>query len=113
FIIGSGRSGNTLLRRLLMERANIYIPPETYVLGRVINQFRQLRFMAWRDLVRNSLSLLDYHAEFETFSIDSLRGLSLELNDLPKAERSLAVVLNRFYLYCARANGRAPVVWGD
>lgn len=36
FIIGSGRSGNTLLRRILTKKNGIVIPPETYVLGKVI-----------------------------------------------------------------------------
>ena len=35
-IVGSGRSGNTLLRKLLMENCNIYIPPESYVLGQEV-----------------------------------------------------------------------------
>jgi hypothetical protein len=35
FIAGAGRSGNTLLRRMMMERLSIYMPPETYVLSRL------------------------------------------------------------------------------
>ena len=35
FIIGSGRSGNTLLRTILETHPEVHIPPETYVIGKV------------------------------------------------------------------------------
>ena len=33
FIVGSGRSGNTLMRRVLQTSPELHIPPETFVLG--------------------------------------------------------------------------------
>ena len=40
FIIGSPRSGNTLLRRLLTAHSQLHVPPETVVLRECILRFR-------------------------------------------------------------------------
>ena len=45
FIIGAPRSGNTLTRRVLMASGQIYIPPETYVIGEILS-----RWPKWRGL---------------------------------------------------------------
>jgi len=47
FIIGSGRSGNTLLRRILTGSEELYIPPETYVLGDTIRNFPEYSRLEW------------------------------------------------------------------
>jgi len=57
FIIGSGRSGNTLLRRVLFNHSKLHIPPETLVLGHVIKLFNIHRNMAWKDIVYLIFSL--------------------------------------------------------
>ncbi|HEX6923051.1 MAG TPA: sulfotransferase, partial [Bacillales bacterium] len=50
FIIGSGRSGNTLLRTILFQNPDIVIPPESYVLGKAIRRYRQLSWLEWEEL---------------------------------------------------------------
>ena len=42
FVIGVGRSGNTLFRRILTAHSELHIPPETFVLGDVLADFRRV-----------------------------------------------------------------------
>jgi hypothetical protein len=112
FIVGSGRCGSTLLRRMLGAGGRVHIPPETYVLSRAIRFFRRNRDRSWPVLVRGVLSLFEYHHQFSTFDI-CLRPLAAELLDLPADQRSLAVIIDRFYRYHARSQNKADVVWGD
>jgi hypothetical protein len=112
FIIGSGRSGNTLLRRLLNNHSALTIPPETYVLGKVIKRFRQNSGMRWADLVEYIFSAFEFHPEFKTFGF-SLRTLVNELKNSPINNRNLAYILNRFYHYYCRQSGNSCVRWGD
>jgi protein-tyrosine sulfotransferase len=112
FIIGSGRSGNTLLRRILYAHPALHIPPETFVLGTTIRLFRQYRTMNWPDLVHLILAQFEFYPEFETFEI-SLRPLALRLIEAPENCRSLAFVLDSFYRYHAEMKGIQCQRWGD
>lgn len=51
FILGSGRSGNTLLRRLLMEDFDTFIPPEMPGLGKGMRGLVQNRKRGWETYV--------------------------------------------------------------
>lgn len=112
FVVGSGRSGNTLLRRILDSNSKIYIPPETYVLGRAINLFKQNQHLDWRQIVYLILAQFEFHREFETFGV-SLRPLAEELIQTPYHQRSLAFILNKFYEYSAFQHGSSFERWGD
>lgn len=74
FIIGSGRSGSTLLRRILCANPELHIPPETYVLGPAISLWEATEGDAWPVRVGRILDLFERHPEFETFgtSLDAL-----------------------------------------
>jgi hypothetical protein len=112
FIVGSGRSGNTLLRRILLSHSELYIPPETYVLGRSIRTFRQNNGMRWKDLVYLTLSLFEFHPEFGTFEC-SLRPLANDLKQIPSGSRNLAYILDSLYRYHAETKGFQLSRWGD
>lgn len=112
FIVGSGRSGNTLLRRILFGHSELYIPPETYVLGHAIKTFREHNRINWRHLVFLILSIFEYHPEFTTFEC-TLGPLAQELARSPASSRNLAYLLDRFYRYHADLKGFKPSRWGD
>ena len=112
FIVGSGRSGNTLLRRLLAAGGQVHIPPETYVLGPVINLFKQFNAMQWFDLVHLVYSRFEFQRHFESFGV-SLRPLVLEMVKVPAGEQSLALLLDRLYRFHGRQTGRRGERWGD
>lgn len=113
FIIGSGRSGNTLLRRIIGKTSGIHIPPETYVLRSLIKLFRQNKHLRWQQLVNLMLANIEYHSEFKTFRLDNLRELALELYDTPLFRRSLSHIIDRFYRFHAWKTGRDCERWGD
>lgn len=105
FIVGSGRSGNTLFRRLLMERWSIYIPPETYVLPKIVDYRVRGRGLSWQALVDLTVSAFEYHPEFETFEIQSLREFSLEARKYPTERRTFQDLLFGLYGYFSRRAG--------
>lgn len=112
FIIGSGRSGNTLLRRILQAHSGLHIPPENHALGTVITVYRRNRGLAWPHLVDLVLGTFQFSHGFEVFGVD-LRPLAEELREAPMGDRNLAHVLDSFYRFHARAHGQRCVYWGD
>jgi len=112
FIIGSGRSGTTLLRRMLVASEQIHIPPETYVLSQVIDYYRRNAHQDWTTLVQHCMALFELHPEFDTFQI-TLRPLLPRIYALPKHQRSLAKILDMFYRYHAEQTGVSCERWGD
>ncbi len=68
--------------------------------------------MRWEDIVHFTLSKFEFHPEFETFQV-SLRPLACQLLETPKERRSLAFILNSFYLYHANQSHKKPIHWGD
>ncbi len=112
FIIGSGRSGNTLLRRIIGAHPDVYIPPETYVLGRLVSLFEQNQHLSWKQIVYLCLAQFEFHHEFDTFGI-SLRPLALELSKVPQASQSLAYIIDEFYKFAASEHNVLFNRWGD
>jgi len=113
FIIGSGRSGNTLLRRILNNHSELFIPPETYVLGRSIRQALHYPQMSWPDLAELVYGNFQFHQEFETFGMRSLEELYRTALSTPKGERSVAYLLNAFYDRYREEHGISSGRWGD
>jgi hypothetical protein len=112
FIIGSGRSGNTLLRRILQAHSELHIPPENHALGAVITVYRRNRGLAWPHLVDLVLGTFQFSQGFEVFDLD-LRPLAAELREAPEQDRNLAHLLDSFYRFHARAKDQRCVYWGD
>jgi len=112
FIVGAGRSGTTLLRRILVASRQVHIPPETYVLSQVIEHYCRNAYLDWSTLVQQCMALFELHPEFATFHI-SVRPLLPGLLALPEKERSLARILDMFYRYHAEQTGVNCERWGD
>lgn len=112
FIVGSGRCGSTLLRVILTTNPEIHIPPETYVLGGIIQEYRLLSRLPWSFVVRNVLSRLEYQPNFDMFEI-SLRDLYKELVSVPHQKRTLSYILHSFYMYHAARYRPTATRWGD
>ncbi len=113
FIVGSGRSGNTLLRRLIMEQFSIYIPPETYVLPQIADYRLRARALAWPALVDLVVSAFEYHPEFSTFGIDTLREFALEAKKWPRNRQTLPDLLRRLYQWFRSVAGVEAEWLGD
>ena len=113
FIIGSGRSGNTLLRRVLLNHPDIYIPPETYVLGPSISAFQEHSHLEWNVICRIVLAQFAFSEDFETFPTPYLRPLYRELLKTPPQQRSYDHIINKFYLSMAARAKPEATIWGD
>lgn len=113
FIVGSGRSGNTLMRRFLMEKADIYFPPETYVLPKIALYRFSASSLSWESLVELVVSAFEYHREFEAFNLESLRAFALEAKEWNEEDRGVSELIRHLYLWTSKQHG-LPSSWvGD
>lgn len=110
FVVGCGRSGSTLLRRLLVTSPGLHIPPETYVLGPTIRQFARLRNKPWDLVVHATVARFAFHPEWRHMETD-LAATVPDLLRTPEDERSLERVLD--VVYRATAPGTEVTRWGD
>lgn len=113
FIVGSGRSGNTLLRRLMMATGTIYIPPETYVVADIIRLWPRLCLLEWKQKVWLFCAQFERHRHFETFGVASLDAFAREMVDVPRDQRRLRTLFDAFYRHLAAANDSPAPRWGD
>lgn len=112
FIVGSGRSGSTLLRRILMQSGQIHIPPESYVLPDIIKAYTRNPNLLWSELVFLVLSSFEFHENFSYFNI-SLHPLVNKLLNIDPAKRSLSSILDHIYRYHAQECGSPTQRWAD
>lgn len=113
FIIGSGRSGNTLLRKIINNHSKIFIPPETYVMGESIKLYKENKNMEWTNLVKLIYSQYQFHPEFDTFNLKSLNSLVQNMASLPTEKRSLAKVFDGFYSKYKEVHNIKSPIWCD
>lgn len=113
FIVGAPRSGNTLTRRVLMASGQIYIPPETYVLGEILARWRKWRGLTWREQVWLFCAYFDRHNMFADFEIDSFSPFAKKACAFDFEQQTLAHLIDRFYAFMARAHGFTEQRWGD
>jgi len=112
FIIGSGRSGTTLLRRILFAHSALHIPPESYELGIAYHVYRRVRPLGWPYAVRSVLGVIGLYPEFYHFNMD-LEPVEERLQAVPKDERSLAKIIDILYREHARQHKISMSRWGD
>lgn len=113
FIVGSGRSGNTLLRKLLMEQGDIYIPPESYVLAQEVITHLSACALNWNDKVDLTLAKFEYHPEFSTFGIDTLRDFSIHAKSFRVEHQQIGTIIIELYKWIAEKNGYSCYWLGD
>lgn len=112
FIVGSGRCGTTLLRRILQASFEIHIPPESWGLGYAIHHFKQKRwYLDWAQLADIVVSTYEHrsHDWFES----PPTGLVDEVIGWPSESRSLYSLLDRICRYHGEAVGAEFSRWGD
>lgn len=92
FVIGSGRSGTTLVRRILMSSPHVHIPPELHVVGRMVATYDRYAHLPWDRVVSLCLAQLAFHPEFVRFEMD-LGPVARALCRLPAGQRSFAAII--------------------
>jgi hypothetical protein len=71
FLIGSGRSGTTLLRTLLNQYAQIVIPPESHgAIPNAVKKYYSGFAGEWQTLIRKSLHEFNRHKAFQMWNLD-------------------------------------------
>ena len=111
-IIGSGRSGNTLLRAILVAQGQIAIPPESYVLGALIHEYQIYNFLPWSLLARLIISRFESHPQFIHWSIP-LTPVYQQCLALEADHRTLADAIDVLYQSYATSKQVIATRWGD
>lgn len=112
FIVGSGRSGNTLMRAMLHAHPELVVPPESYVLREVAWLGRVYRDDPWRTQVDRILGLFETDEFRATWELP-LGPVREGLMAAPGEERGVDAIVDAIYrAYARRAAGGARR-WGD
>lgn len=114
FIVGPGRCGSTLLRRVLQASPDVHIPPENWQFKQTVLRFqRYRRLLDWEDLAQLVLWPLVRNSEYDSAFFDRLRPLHGEVRDLSSSERSLARLIDMLYRAHGMWAGAEFERWGD
>ncbi len=107
FIVGSGRSGSTLLRVMLSSHPRIVIPPETGYILPLVERF-PLEALLTESEIRSAVDIMVTHYRWPDMAMDrsTLEGRVAQLGS-PKLRDILDVV----YAYHAAREGKPR--WGD
>ncbi|WP_058308619.1 sulfotransferase family protein [Gracilibacillus massiliensis] len=115
FIVGSGRSGNTLLRSMLIHAQGVVIPPESYVLGSTIRKYYNFSHqdkINWNELCALVLACFDSHEDFKYWNVQ-LQPIYERLKHIGEEKKNLAYILEQLYKEYAIQNNLEISIWGD
>lgn len=112
FIIGCGRSGNTLLRSMLVAGEEVSIPPESYVWPRIIRRFWPLSFLPWHILSSFVVSEFESYKEFNTWEINIYRAHA-RVRGLAKDKQTLSHIMDIVYRTYIEEKKEKATRWGD
>ena len=111
FIISSGRSGSTLLNRLLNQHSQLFLPSEQYFIHNLIIKFQLYNWILWRDLgkilageIVNSLGAHTWDWDFE----ETYSKIVLAKGE----ERTLKWLIDHIIRNYASQMGSEPTLWG-
>ncbi|RMD92911.1 MAG: sulfotransferase [Calditrichaeota bacterium] len=114
FIISSGRSGTTLLRAIINQHPDVCIPPESHVLGHLVRKYKMwFRYLPWEYVVRLVVSEFQIkYPGFGFWELDVFKFYPIALN-LQKEQRSLARLIDIFFVYYMQEKKPEAKRWGD
>ena len=112
FIIGSGRSGNTLLRSILSGNSDISIPPESYRIPFAIKKFHILNNRDWEDIVSQVLKEFEDCKEFYTWEID-ITDVQKRLENIADSKRTLSNIFDELFCTYTEKHSPGSKIWGD
>lgn len=95
FILNAGRSGSTLINRILNEHPELGLPTEQYFLGPAVFKYHFYNFMIWRDLMQVIVGEL-WDRRKHTWELD-LQKVIREIIDFSNEDRSLEQVVDHLF----------------
>jgi hypothetical protein len=107
FIVGSGRSGSTLLRMMLCSHSRLSIPPETWYLVRLVRRFSFDRVLDAAEL-ESAVGMITQEYRWPDQKLDT-REFRRRVSQL--SAPTLRDVVEVVYRWHAEAEGKAR--WGD
>lgn len=107
FIVGSGRSGSTLLRMMLASHSRLMIPPETWFLLPLVAKFPICRELSCDELAR-AIDVMTSHYRWPDMEIDAQEFSERARRLVSPRIRDLAEIVYGDHL---RKSGKAR--WGD
>lgn len=112
FIVGSGRCGTTLLRRILQASPKVHIPPENWALGGCISDFQYYSWlMSWKAIVH--LYLGRHIGANHRWFASPPSNLQQRLLSIAEPKRSLAHLIAECYTYHGERQKAQFTRWGD
>jgi len=112
FIIGSGRSGNTLIRSMLVAGEEVSIPPESYVWPRIIRIFATYNFLPWEKICSLIIAEFEAYKEFYTWEMNLYKAHK-NTRELPKDKQTLSYIIREIYKTYQGEKGEENRLWGD
>jgi hypothetical protein len=107
FIVGSGRSGSTLLRMMLVCHSRLTIPPETWYLVPLVRRFSVDRQLSAAE-IESAVSIITSHYRWPDMKLDA-QDFARRATRLTRPHlRNLVELIYRSHL---EAEGKAR--WGD
>jgi len=112
FVLGSPRSGTTLLRAILCAHPEVFVPPENGALGGMIRVFGSQRSSDWIEVVDAVLEKFTHGYEFSYWDVD-MRSITEKAKAIPHGKRSLAALLQLLYAEYGSKKAPGKRFWGD
>lgn len=112
FIVGSGRSGTTLLRRVLTATDAMFIPGEFSKLGWLVRYYARQRCLGWDNVCVKVSRQFNQTAQIDGYKIDVAEWLK-RISALEPERQSFAAMIDEAYCMCAETAGAKANRWGD
>ena len=113
FIVSSGRSGSTLLRKLLIQGGEVHIPPESgWIIPDTLAYFNAYSRFSWKKIVRDCLTMFKRGPDFIFWNLDT-EELKKDLYHLPKEEQTAFSIIEHTYIAHLKRYNPLAKYYGD
>jgi protein-tyrosine sulfotransferase len=112
FLIGSGRSGSTVQRRILAASGELHIPAEFDAMVRVIRRFRKHNHRKWDAICREIAGCITERYNFADYDLKAEEVLQAFV-EIPAPQRSLAAIVDAFFRLHMRRHAPNAIRWAD
>ena len=112
FLMGSPRSGTTLLRAIVSSHPKIFIPPENGAWRQMIRTFGARRGEAWDAVAGAVLEAFQAGYEFDQWRVERA-ALASGARAIPEERRSLVALIDTIYRAYGDAHAPGKPIWGD